>query len=165
MLQPGVVYMDAQMTKMLAKQEELLAGQRQQGADIAELKQMLSDLAAACATTAATVATLRDDVVAPLHNVMQETAEATLATVAHFSGDKIVSKAIHDMVPALTSTVAEVVAKSVEDQLAASQVLQDLELALKHGGGFGARWGLTDIARHVIQRTCQPSCLEYNGIS
>ena len=83
--QPGVVYMDAQMTKLLEKQEEVLAGQRKQGKEIAELKSMLETLKHAVSETNNRVAKLKDEIVPPLHNALHDNAEATLQTIAHYS--------------------------------------------------------------------------------
>ena len=83
---------------------------------------------------------LKDQIVPPLHNAMHENAEATLRSIAHYSGEKIVVKTIHDVLPKLSNTLAEIITKTMEDQMAASQVLQDLDLALKQGalnGGGG----------------------------
>ena len=64
--------MDAQMTKLLAKQEELLDGQRAQGAEIASMREMLELLTHAVGKTNETVAALRDQIVPPLHNAMHD---------------------------------------------------------------------------------------------
>ena len=79
------------------------------------------------------VTSLKDQIVPPLHNAMHENAEATLQSIAHYSGEKIVVKTIHDVLPKLSNTLAEIITKTMEDQMAASQVLQDLDLALKQG--------------------------------
>ena len=132
--QPGVVYMDAQMSKLLEKQDELLAGQRRQGKEIADLRAALETLTNVVSETNKKVTRLKDEIVPPLHNAMHDNAEATLQSIAHYSGEKIVVKTIHDVLPKLSNTLAEIVAKSVEDSMVASQVLQDLDVALKQGG-------------------------------
>ena len=129
------------MTKLLEKQDELLAGQRRQGQQIADLRESLESLMTAVSETNRRVTRLKDDILPPLHNAMHDNAEATLQSIAHYSGEKIVVKTIHDVLPKLSNTLAEIVAKSVEDQMVASQVLQDLDTALKQGNmrGGGAR--------------------------
>lgn len=156
--QPGVVYMDAQMSKLLTKQEEIIAGQRRTGVEIAELRAMLATLTTAVAETRDAVASLKGQIVPPLHNALHDAAETTLASIAHYSGDKIVGKAVHDIVPTLSNTLASVVTTTLENQLAASQVLQDVELALKTaslGGGNARRsvGGRTSVTRVRVSQT------------
>lgn len=131
------------MTKLLEKQEEVLAGQRRQGEEIAELKAMLETLTRAVSDTDSKVSNLKDQIVPPLHNAMHEHAETTLRSIAHYSGDKIVAKTIHDALPKLSDTLAQVITKTVEEQLAASEVLKDLDSALKQSaaGRRGIRSG------------------------
>jgi len=107
-LQPGVVYLDTQLSKMLEKQDELLEGQRRQAADIADLKDHLERLTGVVSETNSRVMGLKEQIVPPLHNAVHDTAEATIQSVAHFSGEKIVDKTIQDALPALSVAVAEV---------------------------------------------------------